>query len=107
MGIKVQTYASWERGIANPGICRIIWLADFFGTQVNELLGVTNWKKKKKELPPEPEQNTKLRLWVYLKYESGYLDCEVEYTAGRFYKDGRDVTEDVYKWQFIPALPKK
>ena len=107
MEVKVQTYASWERGLANPGICRIIWLADFFGTQVNEFLGVTNWKEAKKTLPNEPQDNTKLRLWAYMKYEGGHLDSEVEYSNKRFYRANVDVTNDVILWQFIPAKPNK
>ena len=107
LGVKVQTYRCWEMGVSNAPILKIIELADFYGTQVNELLGVTEWRKKKKTLPPDPEQNQKLRLWVYIKYQGGYMDCEVEYTNGRFFKDGRDVTEDVTHWQYIPAIPTK
>lgn len=107
MGVTVQTYANWEHGRANPGITKIIWMADYFGTQVHALLGINNWKEKKHILPTHEEPDTKLRLWVYLKYEEGFKDCEVVYTGGRFYKDGIDVTEDVTQWQFIPAKPIK
>ena len=46
LGVHKQTYASWERGLANPPNFQVMKMADIFNTQFSYLLGVENWKKK-------------------------------------------------------------
>src|SRR5690606_18530038 len=64
LNIKRQTYSAWERGIANPDIETISFLADFYNVSTDYLLGKTE-NPKEPDLPVEfktPEEAMKFIL---------------------------------------------
>ena len=64
LNIKRQTYSAWERGIANPDIETISFLADFYNVSTDYLLGKTE-NPKELDLPVEfktPEEAMKFIL---------------------------------------------
>lgn len=91
--INMQTYSGWERGIFNPAIDKIVALADYFGVNVNDLIGIDQWKDPTKELPTE---------WGrYLVIQKGNKIPSIEVydnESSTFY------CGKVSKWSYIPKL---
>lgn len=68
LGVKLETYRSWEYGKRNPTGKMAIKIADYFGVTTDTVLGSTFAEPIKWQLSPEEE--TLLEMYRKLNIES-------------------------------------